>query len=279
MTSLLREEVPVPIMCAASATMTSCPANAAARAIARPTTPAPTTRTCIARSCLTAIVSGKSGSGCKLDFLSGPKYGAEPSTPRCGRIDRAPATGQHPPNNSIHNQGRQTMLRTLSLLAIGVCANALVGVTAWTQTPPEVTLTRFDCGIGQSPIDPARFNDTFAFPELKVTITFSCYLVKHGGEYMVWDTGFAVGANPNAPKVSIVDRLKEKGPVMLIGDLAHFQENYDGNGVPIFNTDRAQTLASIDRVKKIAANLKATVIIQHDQRDLGKLPAFPAAAK
>ena len=49
--------------------------------------------------------------------------------------------------------------------------------------------------------------------------------------------------------------------------------------MPIFNTDRAQTLASIERVKKIAANLKATVIIQHDQRDLGKLPAFPAAAK
>src|SRR5207253_7540837 len=90
-------------------------------------------------------------------FLSGPKYGAAPSTPRCGRIDQAPATGQHPRNNSIHNPGRQAMLRTLSLLAIGVCANALVGVTAWTQTPPEVTLTRFDCGIGQSPIDPARF--------------------------------------------------------------------------------------------------------------------------
>ena len=273
------------------------------------------------------------------------------------------------------------MLRTLSLLAIGVCANALVGVTAWAQTPPEVTLTRFDCGIGQSPIDPARFNDTFAFPELKVTITFSCYLVKHGGEYMVWDTGFAVGANPNAPKVSIIDQLKQlnltadqmkyvgishyhgdhigqvslfpkstlligkgdwdaliaakpaagvnpapfanwisgggkvepvtldkdvfgdgtvivlrtpghtpghqsllvklpqTGNVVLSGDAVHFQENYDGNGVPIFNTDRAQTLASIDRFKKIAANLKATVIIQHDQRDLGKLPAFPAAAK
>src|SRR5207302_9339955 len=51
--------------------------------------------------------------------------------------------------------------------------------------------------------------DSFAFPELKVTLTFSCYLVKHGAEYMVWDTGFAVGANPNAPKVSIVDQLKQ----------------------------------------------------------------------
>jgi len=52
-----------------------------------------------------------------------------------------------------------------------------------------------------------------------------------------------------------------------------------GNGVPTFNTDRAATIASLDRFKKIAASLKATVIIQHDPRDLGKLPAFPATAK
>jgi hypothetical protein len=32
-------------------------------------------------------------------------------------------------------------------------------------------------------------------------------------------------------------------------------------------------------MKQIAANLKATVVIQHDMRDIGKLPAFPAAAK
>jgi hypothetical protein len=59
----------------------------------------------------------------------------------------------------------------------------------------------------------------------------------------------------------------------------HFHENYDSNGVPAFNYDRSETLASIERIKKMAANLKATVIIQHDPRDIGKLPAFPAAAK
>jgi len=35
----------------------------------------------------------------------------------------------------------------------------------------------------------------------------------------------------------------------------------------------------VDRFKKLAANLKATVIIQHDARDIDKLPAFPASAK
>ena len=54
---------------------------------------------------------------------------------------------------------------------------------------------------------------------------------------------------------------------------------YESNGVPAFNYDRAQTVASVERMKKIAANLNATVIIQHDLRDIGKLPAFPAAAK
>jgi N-acyl homoserine lactone hydrolase len=275
------------------------------------------------------------------------------------------------------------MKKNLALLAIGVCANALVSLPAFAQAKatPEVTLTRLDCGTGVAPIDPARFSDTWAFTDLKVTLTFSCYLIKHGDEYMIWDAGFAVGANPNAPKVSLVEqlaklnlkpeqmkyigishyhgdhigqvgsfpkstlligkgdwdvltspkppagvtpapfaawisgegkvdplpgdkdvfedgtvimlstpghtpghrtllvKLKEKGPVLLIGDLAHFQENYDGNGVPTFNTSRAETLASIDRIKKIAASMKATVIIQHDQRDLGKLPTFPAAAK
>src|SRR6266851_4928870 len=43
MTSLLREDVSEPIPSARSRTITSCPANARARAAARPITPAPTT--------------------------------------------------------------------------------------------------------------------------------------------------------------------------------------------------------------------------------------------
>ena len=78
---------------------------------------------------------------------------------------------------------------------------------------------------------------------------------------------------------SLLVRLKEMGPVLLTGDLVHFRENYESGGVPSFNFDRAQTVASIERTKQIVANVKATVVIQHDMRDIGKLPAFPAAAK
>ena len=42
---------------------------------------------------------------------------------------------------------------------------------------------------------------------------------------------------------------------------------------------RLDIAPSIERFRKLAANLKATVIIQHDARDIGKLPAFPAAAR
>jgi glyoxylase-like metal-dependent hydrolase (beta-lactamase superfamily II) len=78
---------------------------------------------------------------------------------------------------------------------------------------------------------------------------------------------------------SLLVKLKDKGNVLLTGDQAHFRENYESNGVPTFNFNRADTLASFDRFKQIAKNLNATVVIQHDPRDIDKLPAFPAAAK
>lgn len=78
---------------------------------------------------------------------------------------------------------------------------------------------------------------------------------------------------------SLLVRLKEKGAVILTGDAVHFHENYESNNVPSFNYDRAETLASLERIRQIQKNLKGTVIIQHDPRDVGKLPAFPAAAR
>lgn len=35
----------------------------------------------------------------------------------------------------------------------------------------------------------------------------------------------------------------------------------------------------MERLKKMAANLKAMVVTQHDIRDIEKLPTFPAAAR
>ena len=68
------------------------------------------------------------------------------------------------------------------------------------------------------------------------------------------------------------------GPVMLSGDLYHFTEQVANRGVPPFNTDRAASLASMDRFDRLARNLHARVIIQHEPADVARLPAFPEAA-
>jgi N-acyl homoserine lactone hydrolase len=251
-----------------------------------------------------------------------------------------------------------------------------------------VTLTRLACGEDPVPLDASSYSDTYAYSDFKFRLTYSCYLVRHGDEFMIWDTGNPPGKWPASPKVSLVDqlralklrpediryvgishyhedhtgqlaafaqstlligkgdwdaltaanpprdmnaktasewrepfahwiwqggklealtgdkdvfgdgtvvmlytpghtpghhsllvRLEKTGNVLLSGDLTHFHENYDNNQVPRWNTNRADTLASLDRFKQIARNLKAMVIIQHDPRDIEKLPPFPAAAK
>jgi N-acyl homoserine lactone hydrolase len=272
------------------------------------------------------------------------------------------------------------MNRTLSLIAATVCT--LASLAAPAQAAPDMSLTRFECGTPQAPVAVnQRFSDTFAYGDLKLQFVYSCYLIKHDDDYLLWDTGHAMTAPNVAPKVSLVDllaklnlkpeqikyvgishyhadhtgqvasfpkstvligkgdwdaisspkppegvnykpfeswikgeskveplsldkdvfgdgtvivlrtpghtpghqsllvKLPKMGAVILTGDAAHFRENYNSDGVPAFNFNRAFTVASIERLKKIASNLKATVVIQHDARDVGKLPVFPASAK
>ena len=78
---------------------------------------------------------------------------------------------------------------------------------------------------------------------------------------------------------ALLVRLKQKGVILLSGDLYHQHESYDFDVVPSENPDRAATLASFDRFKRLAKRYKATVIVQHDMRDIAKLPAYPASAR
>ncbi|HYN45669.1 MAG TPA: N-acyl homoserine lactonase family protein, partial [Allosphingosinicella sp.] len=77
---------------------------------------------------------------------------------------------------------------------------------------------------------------------------------------------------------SLLVRLRDRAPLLLTGDLYHFTENVRNNGVPSFNTNRADTLASFVRFRAIAGSLRAETIIQHEPADIAKLPAFPEAA-
>ena len=80
-------------------------------------------------------------------------------------------------------------------------------------------------------------------------------------------------------ETALLVKLPQKGPVLLSGDVVHFEKQIDNRGVPGFNADRAETLASMERLTKIAESLKATLVIQHDPSHVSRLPAFPASAK
>lgn len=277
------------------------------------------------------------------------------------------------------------------VLAAAAAFLALTGMQAPAPTGPApvMELWRLDCGDFVMKRYGAWFSDTFRYPEGAKNLVGSCYLIRHGSNYLLWDTGLndqLIGKPvDNAEqamslKRSVVDQLKQigvtpeqidyvgishfhgdhtgqarhftaaklvigqrdwdalkgtderlkqtredlapwltgqreaipvrgdadifedgrvmmlampghtpghtallvrlaSGPVLLSGDQYHFTEAMKNRTVPSFNTDRADTLASHDRFDRIAANLKAKVLIQHEPADVAKLPAFPRSAR
>lgn len=74
---------------------------------------------------------------------------------------------------------------------------------------------------------------------------------------------------------SLLVHLKKSGYIIFAGDLYHFTASKLYKRVPIFNTSRAETLASIERVDTLAKNKKARIIIQHETKDSVVFPTFP----
>jgi glyoxylase-like metal-dependent hydrolase (beta-lactamase superfamily II) len=275
------------------------------------------------------------------------------------------------------------MLKRAMAVALGFMA--LTGMQAPPAPRLAMSLWRLDCGDFQINDINAFMSDTSEYPARPRHLVGSCYLIRHGDTYMLWDTGLsgALVGHPDANPVMtlnlhgrIVDQLARinvrpeqvsivgishyhgdhtgqardfpgarllmgaadlavmrgrpaaaqadlarwlggggqvtevqgdldvfsdgsvvmlnmpghtpghhallirlaSGPVMLSGDTYHFAEQVAHRGVPPFNTDRADSLASMDRFDRLARNLHARVIIQHEPADVAKLPAFPGAA-
>lgn len=102
------------------------------------------------------------------------------------------------------------------------------------------------------------------------------------GDFDVFGDGSVVmlkmpGHTPG--EMSLLVRLPKTGPVLLSGDVVHFHEQLARRGVPPFNSDRSESLASMDRLAAIAKELNARLIVQHDETHVGKLPAFPNSAR
>src|ERR1700749_3640406 len=98
----------------------------------------------------------------------------------------ADARAKRPHNRNAHH-GRKQMNRMLTGLALGAFALAILAAPAHAAT--DMSLTRLDCGTSQAPVPVnQRFSDTYAYGDLKVAFVFSCYLIKHDNDYLLWDT-------------------------------------------------------------------------------------------
>jgi N-acyl homoserine lactone hydrolase len=74
---------------------------------------------------------------------------------------------------------------------------------------------------------------------------------------------------------SLLVKLPKTGTVVLSGDAAHFQANWDNRVVPSMNTDPEQTKASMERIAGILAKEKATLWINHDKAQRDRLQMAP----
>ncbi|QNM85079.1 N-acyl homoserine lactonase family protein [Polaribacter pectinis] len=97
---------------------------------------------------------------------------------------------------------------------------------------------------------------------------------KINGDYDVFGDGTVVikymPGHTVGHQVLYVDLGLEK-PILLTGDLYHFEENRINKGVPSFNYDAKQTLESMNKFEDFAKEKNAEVIIQHSPEDFKKL--------
>jgi glyoxylase-like metal-dependent hydrolase (beta-lactamase superfamily II) len=75
---------------------------------------------------------------------------------------------------------------------------------------------------------------------------------------------------------SLLVHLKNSGFIILSGDVAHTEENFEKDIVPSLNTDKAKSIASMDRIKKMIATYKAKFFINHDKEETDTLRLIPA---
>lgn len=103
-------------------------------------------------------------------------------------------------------------------------------------------------------------------------------LIEGDGDFDVFGDGsvklIATPGHTPGHRVLLVN-LPQSGPVLLAGDMYHLAESRERRTVPRFNTDRAQTLASMDKVEGILAETHARLVRQHVPEDFAALPKFP----
>jgi glyoxylase-like metal-dependent hydrolase (beta-lactamase superfamily II) len=75
---------------------------------------------------------------------------------------------------------------------------------------------------------------------------------------------------------SLLVHLKNSGFIVLSGDVAHSEENFEKDIVPSLNTNKAESIASMEKVRRLIATYKAIFFINHDKSQADRLKLLPA---
>ena len=75
---------------------------------------------------------------------------------------------------------------------------------------------------------------------------------------------------------SLLVHLKNSGFIILSGDVVHLEGNFKRNIVPSLNTNKAESIASMEKIRRMIATYKATLFINHDKRQTDNLKLLPA---
>jgi N-acyl homoserine lactone hydrolase len=75
---------------------------------------------------------------------------------------------------------------------------------------------------------------------------------------------------------SLMVHLRNSGFIILSGDVAHLEGNFEDNIVPSLNTSKSESIASMGRVRRLIKTYKAKFFINHDKSQTDTLKLIPA---
>jgi N-acyl homoserine lactone hydrolase len=164
---------------------------------------------------------------------------------------------------------RQTWHRTQTLVA------ALAGVGVKPADVRYVALSHFHPdhtgNVEEFPdatviMQKAEWDYAMALPQKPFSPDHQAQLIE-GDKDLFADGSVVLIATPGHTPghQSLLVRLPKTGTVLLSGDAVHFQANWDNRRVPAFNTDKDQTIASMQRIADFLAKEQTKLWINHDQ--------------
>lgn len=146
-----------------------------------------------------------------------------------------------------------------AVLALAAAAPALAA-------QPDVRLWRLECGeVGNADLD--MFADSYALAGKRKDMVISCYLIRHGNDYMLWDAGFGaeLAGRTEEPIPGVTVGLK-RTIVDQLGDLGIKPEQVTVIGISHMHYDHVSQAASFPRAK-LLIGAEDLAILSSDPKD------------